>query len=227
MAREKILVVEDDEDILELILFHLAREGFRAEAAGSGEEALRKARAERPDVVLLDLMLPGLNGLEVCRALKADARTAGAAVVMVTAKGEEGDIVAGLELGADDYVTKPFSPAVLMARVRAVLRRRKREEKAPAEIRVHELVIGPARREAAVGGRVLELTATEFALLSFLASHPGWVFTRGQIIDAVKGQDYAVTERAVDVQVLGLRRKLGEAGKYIETVRGVGYRFRE
>jgi two-component system phosphate regulon response regulator PhoB len=227
MAKEKILVVEDEEDIQSLVLFNLTREGYRAVGADSGEKALEAARAEPPDLVILDLMLPGMDGLEVCRRLKAEARTANVPIVMLTAKGEETDIVAGLEVGADDYVTKPFSPRVLIARVRANLRKRRREEPETAAIKVHDLSIDPSRREVRVAGKPLDLTATEFALLLFLARRPGWVFTRAQIIDGTKGDDYPVTDRAVDVQVLGLRRKLGEAGDYIETVRGVGYRFKE
>jgi two-component system phosphate regulon response regulator PhoB len=173
-------------------------------------------------------MLPEIDGLEVCRRLKADPGLADIPVVMLTAKGEESDIVAGLELGADDYITKPFSPRVLTARVRMVLRRR--AQKVPGEsdtIKLHNLVIHPGRHEVLVDGEALNLTNTEFRVLQYLARRPGWVFTRYQIVDAVHGEDYAVTERAVDVQIVGLRKKLGEAGKYIETVRGVGYRFME
>ena len=227
MGREKILVVEDEQDIQSLVLFNLTREGYRAVGADSGEKALEAARREAPDLVILDLMLPGIDGLEVCRRLKAEARTADLPIIMLTAKGEEADIVAGLEVGADDYVTKPFSPRVLIARVRANLRKRRREEPGSAVIKIHDLTIDPSRHEARVAGRQVDLTATEFALLHFLARRPGWVFTRAQIIEGVKGDDYPVTDRAVDVQVLGLRRRLGDRGGYIETVRGVGYRFQE
>jgi two-component system phosphate regulon response regulator PhoB len=227
MAKEKILVVEDEEDIQNLVLFNLTREGYRAVGADSGEKALEAARSEAPDLVILDLMLPGIDGLEVCRRLRAEARTADLPIIMLTAKGEEADIVAGLEVGADDYVTKPFSPRVLIARVRANLRKRRREEPGSAAIKIHDLTIDPSRHEVRVAGRPVDLTATEFALLYFLARRPGWVFTRAQIIEGVKGDDYPVTDRAVDVQVLGLRRRLGDRGGYIETVRGVGYRFKE
>jgi two-component system phosphate regulon response regulator PhoB len=189
---------------------------------------MRQLRAEPPELVVLDLMLPGFDGLEVCRLMKADARLQAVPVVMLTAKGEEADIVSGLELGADDYVTKPFSPRVLLARLKAVLRRRQqppRNEQMP--IQVHDVAIHPGRREVKVKGAAVELTHTEFLLLQFLATRPGWVFTRNQIVEAVRGVDYPVTERAVDVQVVGLRKKLGVAGKYVETVRGVGYRFKE
>jgi two-component system phosphate regulon response regulator PhoB len=179
-------------------------------------------------LVLLDLMLPGLNGLEVCRVVRADPKTKSIPIVMITAKGEEADIVTGLELGADDYLPKPFSPRVLLARLRAVLRRRespRQEQEGPLEL--HGVSIHPGRREVRVNGEAVELTHTEFRLLHFLALRPGWVFTRNQIVEAVRGIDYPVTERAVDVQVVGLRKKMGEAGKLVETVRGVGYRFKE
>jgi len=181
-----------------------------------------------PDVVLLDLMLPGVNGLDVCRSLKKDANTATIPIVMVTAKGEESDIVTGLELGADDYVAKPFSMKILIARVRAVLRRKgEPPADASATLQIRDLVIDPRRREVLVKGKPADLTFTEFGLLHFLAGRPGWVMTRDQIIDAVRGEDYAVTDRAVDVQIVGLRKKLGKCADCIETVRGVGYRFKE
>jgi len=228
MAKEKILVVDDEEDILELLKFNLSREGYRVFCALSGEKGLTSARGELPDVIVLDLMLPGIDGLQVTRRLKEDRATKDIPIVMLTAKGEEADIVTGLELGADDYVTKPFSPRVLIARIRAVLRRRMLSP--PEEdtlIRIHDLVMRPGRREVLVDGNPVELTFTEFGILHFLVRRPGWVFTRTKIVDAVRGDDYYVTDRSVDVQIVGLRKKLGHAGKYIETVRGVGYRFRE
>lgn len=228
MAREHILVVEDEEDILELVRYNLAREGYQVSLAGSGEQALRTVREALPHLIVLDLMLPELDGLEVCKRVKQDPRTAHIPVVMLTAKGEESDVVTGLELGADDYVTKPFSPKVLVARIRAVLRRRAKEEvKADDTIRIHDLVIHPGRHEVVYKSKRVDLTHTEFRVLHYLARRPGWVFTRYQIVDAVHGEDYEVTDRSVDVQIAGLRKKLGEAGPYIETVRGVGYRFRE
>jgi two-component system, OmpR family, alkaline phosphatase synthesis response regulator PhoP len=228
MAHERILVVDDEEDLLTLVRYNLNRELFLVTTAATGEEALARARADAPDLVILDLMLPGMDGLDVCRAMKADPDTARIPIVMLTARGEDADVVAGLTLGADDYVTKPFSPRVLVARVRAVLRRRAAVP-APdgATIEAGDLTISQGRHEVLVGGRPVELTATEFALLLLLARRRGWVFTRAQIIDAVKGDDAAVTERAVDVQVVGLRRKLGAAGKLVETVRGIGYRMRD
>lgn len=228
MAKERILVVEDDEDIRELITYNLTREGYRIAGVPSGEEALGAVHKERPDLILLDLMLPGMDGLEACRGLKADPETSEIPVIMVTAKGEESDIVVGLELGADDYITKPFSPKVLLARIRAVLRRhREKPHNDKADITIHDLVIRPGRHEVVVGGERIDLTATEFRLLHLLARRPGWVFTRYQIVDALHGDDYPVTDRSIDVQVAGLRKKLGPAGEFIETVRGVGYRLKE
>lgn len=228
MAKEKILVIEDDDDIQELITYNLVREGYLVTSATSGEAGLEAARRSIPDLILLDLMLPGIDGLEVCRMLRADHRTIGVPIVMLTAKGEETDVVTGLEVGADDYITKPFSPKVVVARIRNILRRKSRDVKDDTSpIKAHDLVIHPGRHEVLMKGKALELTFTEFRVLQFLARRPGWVYTRQQIVDAVRGEDYPVTERSVDVQVVGLRRKLGAAGKYIETVRGVGYRFME
>jgi DNA-binding response OmpR family regulator len=228
MAGETILAVEDEDDIAELIRYNLEREGFRVVTTSTGEAALQEAVRRAPNLVLLDLMLPGVDGLEVCRRLKADGRTATIPVIMVTARGEEADIVSGLELGADDYITKPFSPRVLLARARAVLRRR-REAPADAEaqISIQGIDIHPGRHEVRVDGVAVDLTATEFKILHFLARRPGWVFTRYQIVDGVRGPNYPVTERSVDVQIVALRKKLGERGKLIETIRGVGYRFKE
>jgi two-component system phosphate regulon response regulator PhoB len=224
----KILAVDDEEDILELLDYNLSKEGFRVLRVTSGEKALELARSERPDLIVLDLMLPGLDGLEVCKHLKSDRETANIPIVMLTAKGEEVDIVLGLEMGAEDYVTKPFSPRVLAARVRAVLRRRVKgvpEEDAP--IKISGIEIHPGRHEVLLGGKPVRLTFSEYQILSFLARRPGWVFTRYQIVEAVRGTDYAVTDRAVDVQIVGLRKKLGKYGCSIETVRGVGYRFKD
>ncbi|WP_319523861.1 response regulator [uncultured Desulfosarcina sp.] len=228
MSKEKILVVDDEEDILELVRYNLVREGYVVLCALSGEDALRKAVAESLDLIVLDLMLPGIDGLEVARRLKQNSDTKDTPIVMLTAKGEEADVVSGLELGADDYVTKPFSPRILIARIKAVLRRRSGEADLENEVlNVRELSIHPGRRHVAAAGKPLDLTYTEFQVLYFLARRPGWVFTRSQIVDAVRGDDYPVTDRSVDVQIVGLRKKLGPLGKYIETVRGVGYRFIE
>jgi two-component system, OmpR family, alkaline phosphatase synthesis response regulator PhoP len=227
MVRERVLVVDDEQDLLELVSYNLNKEGYRVVCVSSGEEALAAARRDLPDLILLDLLLPNVDGLEVCRRLKADPRTQHIPVLMLTAKSEEADVVTGLEFGAEDYVTKPFSPRVLVARVKTVLRRRTKDgaddDKA---VSVHDLVIHPGWHEVLLAGKPVDLTFTEFRLLHFLARKPGWAFTRGQIVDAVKGEDYPVTERSVDVQVAGLRKKLGTHGDYIETVRGIGYRFK-
>ena len=225
---EKILVVEDEEDILELIRYNLHKASYRVVEAETGEDALEQVRAERPDLVLLDLMLPGIDGLEVCKSLKNNPRTRHLPIVMLTARGEESDIVIGLELGADDYITKPFSPKVLIARVKAVLRRRRATQvDENGIIQRHNLGIDPARHEVLVDGKPVSLTSSEFRILHTLARKPGWVFTRYQIVEAVHGEGYPVTDRSVDVQISGLRKKLGTAGSHIETVRGVGYRMRE
>lgn len=228
MNKEQILVVDDEEDILELVRFNLEREGYGVICTETGEEAVTITRKRRPDLIVLDIMLPGMDGLGVTKVLKSDTDTRHIPIVMLTARGEEADVVTGLELGADDYVTKPFSPRVLVARVKAVMRRKASEQADESSVvKHHNLVIHPGRHEVLVDGEPVELTYTEFAILSYLARRPGWVFTRGQIVDAVKGYDYPVTDRAVDVQIVGLRKKLGDAGKYVETVRGVGYRFKE
>jgi two-component system alkaline phosphatase synthesis response regulator PhoP len=228
MARGQILVVEDEEDILELIEFNLKKEGYQISTATSGEKAINLALKNPPQLILLDIMLPGMDGLEVCKHLKHDPATMHVPIVMLTAKGEESDIITGLEIGADDYMTKPFSPRVLVARVRNLLRRKKQEVTDPtATIKRDDLVIHPGRHEVIIKDKTIDLTFTEFKVLQVLAARPGWVFTRQQIVDAVRGEDYAVTDRSVDVQIVGLRRKLGNYGSCIETVRGVGYRFRE
>jgi two-component system, OmpR family, alkaline phosphatase synthesis response regulator PhoP len=228
MAKENILVVDDEEDILELVRFHLSREGYGVVCAETGEEAWRKIKENPVDLMVIDLMLPGMDGLELTRRLKNDPQTRPIPVVMLSAKGEEVDIVTGLELGADDYITKPFSPRVLLARVRAAFRRRSAPPASDAElIRIHGLSIDRGRRSLTIDDHWIELTFTEFQVLAFLASRPGWVFTRTQIVDAVRGDDYPVTDRSVDVQIVGLRKKLGDFGNLIETVRGVGYRFKE
>lgn len=229
VPKKEILVVDDEEDILELVTFNLTREGHVVRCAASGEEALESIKNKPPHLIILDLMLPGIDGLDVTREIRRDHRTEDIPIIMLTARGEEADIVTGLELGADDYVTKPFSPRVLSARVKTVLRRKSVGSTGEREsvLKIHELEIHPGRHEALVRGKVVSLTLSEFSILTHLARRPGWVFTRYQIVDAVHGREYNVTERSVDVQVAGLRKKLGPCGAYIETVRGVGYRFKE
>ncbi len=228
MEPRTIVVVEDEEDIAELIRYNLEQAGFAVRTAADGERGLDLARREMPAALLLDLMLPGIDGLEVCRRLRRSADTAKIPIVMVTARGEEADIVAGLELGADDYVTKPFRPRELIARVRAVIRRQ--TEPAPGEqvlLVVNGLTIHPGRHEVRHGERRVELTASEFKILHLLARRRGWVLTRQQIVDGIRGPGYPVTDRAVDVHITSLRKKLGDSAELIETVRGVGYRFKE
>jgi two-component system, OmpR family, alkaline phosphatase synthesis response regulator PhoP len=236
MPKATVLVIEDDPDIRELLAASLAPEGWRLLMAASGEEGLALLDSSEPDCVLLDIMLPGADGLEVLRRIKAGPTKKRVPVILASARGEESDVVAGLELGAEDYVVKPYSPKVLAARVRAALRRSAamRESEGPgragapgAALSKGAIRLDPGRHEAKVGERTVELSATEFAILEFLMRNPGWVFSRSRIIDAVKGPDYPVTDRAVDVQILSLRRKLGEASEEIETVRGVGYRLRD
>ncbi len=227
MSKATILVVDDEDDIRELVALNLDREGYKVLACETGEHALAMVRSKTPDLVVLDLMLPGIDGLEVCKRLKTDPSLRHIPVVMLTAKGEESDIVAGLELGADDYITKPFSGKVLVARVRRLLRKTAETAEEKALVKVHGLVIDPGRHEVTLDDRPVSLTLTEFNILHTLARRPGLVFTRYQIVDAIHGDDYLVTDRAVDVQIVALRRKLGSCGKLIETVRGVGYRFKD
>lgn len=228
MARERILIVDDEEDILKLLEYNLSKEGYGVSRAVTGEEAIVKAKTEQPDLVILDLMLPGIGGLDVYRALRANPATDKIPIVMLTAKGEETDIVTGLELGADDYITKPFSPKVLVARVRAVLRRNMTATTDDTDkIEIHGIIIDPGKHVVKVDNVPIDLTLTEFKILHFLARRPGWVFTRYQLVEASRGEDADVTDRSVDVHIASLRKKLGPAGKYVETVRGVGYRLAE
>jgi len=229
LKRQKILVVEDEPDLLEILEYNLTREGFRVLTARDGEAGLKQARAELPDALILDLMLPGMDGLEICRRLRADDVTRALPIVMVTAKGEEADVVVGLGLGADDYVAKPFSPRELIARLRAVLRR---TQAAPAassgdRIEMTGLVIDRARHEVLVRGEPATLTPTELRLLHFLAAHPGRVLTRDQLLSRAIGEHAVVLDRNIDVHIRAIRKKLGEERERVETVRGVGYRFRD
>ncbi len=233
-----ILIVEDELEIAELVRFHVEREGFEGRIVQSGRIALQVIEKERPGLILLDLMLPDLDGLEVCRRLKYKAETRNIPILIVSAKGDEADIVAGIELGADDYVTKPFSPKVLMARIKNVLRRQS-SEAAAAEAVAERLqgktisladgavIIDTDRHQVKASGKPVELTVTEFGILQYLSTKPGFVRTRDQIIAAVHGDSAVLSSRTVDVHVTALRRKLGELGGIIQTVRGVGYRLTE
>ncbi len=230
-ATPEILIVEDEAEIAELLEFHAQREGMHARICPSGKLALDAIRRQPPDLLVLDLMLPDLGGLEVCRRLKQCDETRNIPIVIVTAKGEESDIVAGLELGADDYVTKPFSPRVLMARLKSVLRRNTEEVPKEQGDRLRllggALVVDADRHEILVDGSKVDLTLTEFGILQYLASRKGFVRTRHQIISSVHGKHTALSTRTVDVHVTALRRKLLHLADCVETVRGVGYRFAE
>lgn len=228
LAAKRIYIIEDEQDIAELIRYNLSLRGYNVETFVSGESGMAAIMQQAPDLLILDIMLPGLSGLEICERMRRTLDLKAIPIVMVSAKGEEGDIVKGLELGADDYVTKPFSTAVLNARIDGILRRRRDDD--PPKVLVIELPglkIDSARFEVLVEGQVTEMTHSEFKILHYLAQRPGWVYTRGQIVSALHGENYAVTDRTIDFQMVGLRKKLGPKGDCIETVRGVGYRFKE
>ena len=229
MAKPKILLIEDEPDILEVIQYNMEREGYKVIACRNGEQGLSRIRTDNPDLVILDLMLPGMDGVEVCRQVKGDPVTRAIPIIMVTAKGEESDVVLGLGIGADDYITKPFSPRELVARVKVVLRRGPLREQNGGGERVVRgpLTIDLGRHEARIGEAPVTLTPTEMRLLHFLASHPGRVFPRSHLLSRVIGEDAVVTDRNIDVHVRALRQKLGAHAALIETVRGVGYRFTE
>ena len=226
---QRILVVDDDKEIVRILRAYLEKAGFTVLVAYEGETALHSVRSDRPDLVVLDLMLPDRDGWSITRVVREDPALTATPIIMLTARVESDDKIKGLNLGADDYIPKPFSPKVVVARVRSMLRRKHKStvEDDKATVKAKDLVIHPGRHEVLVKGKSVELTFTEFRLLHLLARRPGWVFSRQQIVDGVRGEDYPVTERAVDVQIVGLRKKLGPCGPYIETVRGVGYRFRD
>ncbi len=227
MAKKEVLVIEDEKDLIELIRYNLEKEGFQVISATDGEEGLKLAQKKRPSLVILDLMLPMIDGLEVCRRIKKDPQTACIPVVILTVKDAEADIVSGLEVGADDYITKPFSPRVLIARVRAILRRYEESLESRKVIELKGLAIDSLRHEVKVDGQDIQLTRMEFNLLRFLAERAGRVLTRNQIMDGVLGEDAVVIDRAIDVHIASLRKKLGKYGPHIVTVRGVGYKFKE
>jgi len=225
--KEHILIIEDEPDIAELLEFNLQNDKYKTSIADNGESGLEKARKLLPDLILLDLMLPGIKGLDVCRILKADKTMNETSIIILTALGQEENIVKGLEAGADDYITKPFSVKVLLARINAVLRRGKMIDNiADKPVNIYNISITPRTREVIIENKKISLTFTEFQILHLLASHPGWVFTRYQIIDKIHGDSYPVTDRSVDFQIVGLRKKMGDAGNLVETIRGVGYRFK-
>lgn len=233
MTKPTILLIEDDTDIQQLVTYNLIKAGMNVSCADRDEEAFFLLEKEHIDGIILDLMLPGKDGLEICRLLRENEKTVDIPIIMLTAKSEENDIIAGLNIGADDYVTKPFSPKVLIARIQAVLRRKmsgdqQQGDQAEYKVISHQgLRIDPGRHEVHLNEKKINLTGTEFTILHVLAEKAGWVFTRQQIIDRVRGYEYLITPRAVDVQIFGLRKKLGEAGQLIETVRGIGYRIKE
>ena len=232
MIKKTILIVEDDEDIQQLVGYNLIKAGFLVEYGDSGEQALEKIKHQAPDLILLDLMLPGMSGTELCRVIRSDSQLHEIPIIMLTAKGEEADVISGFDHGADDYITKPFSPKILISRIKAVLRRKAKNSilktaDSSDVIKTADLIIDPGRYEVKIHGEPVNLTPTEFGILQLLTKKAGWVFTRQQIIDAVRGYDYLVTPRTIDVQMFSLRKKLGKTGKKIETVRGIGYRFND
>ena len=229
MAKEKILVVDDDEDIIELLKFILCRERYAMTAAATGKEAVKIIRSVPPDLVVLDVMLPDIDGLEFIKLLKSDSNTRVIPIILLTTMADEADIVLGLEIGADDYISKPFSPRVFLARLRALLRAGANgpSDDEKSKIRTRNILVHPGRHEVRVNGKAVNLTFSEFAILNHLVRRPGWVFDRLQILNVIHGENHSAGMRSVDAQIVGLRKKLGPAGKCIKTVRGVGYRFRE
>ncbi|MBN2332233.1 MAG: response regulator [Deltaproteobacteria bacterium] len=229
MKKALIAVIEDEVDIREVLEYNLEREGYRVISAADGIHGLKLVLSEQPDLVLLDLMLPGLGGLDICRRLQANEETNAIPIIMVSARGEESDIVVGLKLGADDYIAKPFSPKELLARVEAVLRRGVLREgkELPERLQYQGLTIDLARHEILVDNLPATLTATEFKLLHFLASHPGRVFTRDHLLNHITGGNEFIIDRNIDVHIQSIRKKLADHRNYIETIRGVGYRFRD
>ena len=227
--KNTVLIIEDEPDIRDLLEFHLKKEGYNVLTSSDGEDGLNLARNQSPNLILLDLLLPGIKGLDICKVLKSDVRTSKINIIMVTALGQEENIVKGLETGADDYVSKPFNMSILLARISAVLRRNTTDNINKHDtVDINEIKIIPRLREVTAGQqKITDLTFTEFQILHLLTTHPGWVFTRYQIIDKIRGDNYPVTDRSVDFQIVGLRKKLGDHGKLIETIRGVGYRFHQ
>jgi len=226
MAREKILIIEDEKDIIEMIKYNLVKEGYTVVISYNGKDAFPLAKKERPDMILLDLMLPDVDGFEICKQLKNNEITAAIPVIMLTAKSQESDKVAGLELGADDYMTKPFSPRELLARIKAVLRRRVAPVLGTRK-KAGDLIVDSVKHKVFLSEKEISLTFTEFKLLEFMIQRPGIVLSRNKLLDGVFGYDSDIYDRTIDVHIKSLRKKLGKVRDYIETVRGVGYRFKE
>ena len=229
MAKERILLVENEVEIQQLVSSTLVKQGYKVTCAATGEQALSILGNDRPNLLLLDIMLPGIDGLQLCKSVRSAESSREIPIIMLIDQGKESDIVAGLTMGADDYLTKPISPKILLARISVVLRRTKttrEDEISPAMLRIHNMEIDVGRHEVRVDGSPVNLTITEFRILRCLTERPGWVLTRQQVIDRVRGDEFLVTPRLVDVQIFGLRKKLGMSGSLIETVRGIGYRFK-
>ncbi len=227
MSKGNVLIIDDEEDLIELVRYNLSKEGFEVMGASDGESGISTALHSKPDAVIIDLMLPGMDGLEVCRFLRSKCETSHIPIIMLTAKATESDRIVGLEIGADDYVTKPFSPRELAARIKALLRRTQGFRRIASVIRHGTLSIDLNSHEVQCDRKEIKLTATEYRILQFMASHPGHVFSRNTIIENVLGRDVTVLDRTIDVHVMALRRKLGDCGEWIETIRGFGYKFRE
>ena len=221
----KLVIIEDDKDIRELLSYNISSLGYQVHSFSNGESGLKYLRNNKSNLVLLDLMLPGINGYDICRIIKSDPKLKNLLIIMLTAKGSEADIVKGLELGADDYIVKPFSSSILSARISAVLRRVKKTDSKILNFGSLKIDIG--KHQVSVNNSIIDLTFSEFEILSMLAQNPGLVYTRSQIIDSIRGDNYPATDRTIDFQMVGLRKKLQKMGKEIQTIRGIGYRFRE
>lgn len=223
--KKRIFIIEDDEDISKLLKFHLEKEGYKIDISNNGENIKKKLLTFKPDLITLDLMIPGSDGFEICKSLKSDAQTAYIPIIMITGKDEESTIVAGLELGADDFITKPFNIPILIARVRKLLRKKPSHETNKI-MRFNELTINSTTHEIKINNELIHANTTEFNLLNKIANKPSWVFSRIQLIDAIRGDGYIVTDRIIDVIIVSLRKKLKDYGSYIQTIRGIGYRFK-
>ena len=227
MKKQKIIVVEDEPDLVDVVTYNLKREGYLVLAAQRGDEGINLIRSERPDLVLLDLMLPGMDGLSICRQMKSDGSLSEIPIIIASAKGEESDVVIGLEMGADDYLAKPFSPRELLARIKAVLRRGAPRDVSKDRVVIRDLVIDSGKHEVRIEDEIISLTSTEFKLLYHLASSKGRAFSREQLLNKVVGMGVVVVDRNIDVHIRAVRKKLGNHSNMIQTIRGVGYRFVE